>query len=221
MALPTYWIDTFFNIPSKHEENNHENNYKYDFFNGGCYSIIDCRFQVPRANLWKGHPYYLELLKGYEKSVMQQPRSWEEVYSMPLWHNKWLKTKFDPEMSMKHFNFVGDLFNGNKVMTRGAMEQRRLNGGLILKVLKIIEKIPANYTGVVAKTPEANLVVRPDPYFYLNGVVHWTKSLKSRILYRKIIETKVSIPRGLLNWCAELELQDNHINLALSFATVQ
>ena len=149
---------------------------------------------------------------------MEQPRSWEEVSSIPLWFNKCLKTKFDPEMSRNHFNFVGELFSNNKVVTRGALEQRRINNDVIIKVLAIIEKIPANYIGMAAKYPIENLIVRPDPYLYLNGVVHWTKISKSKLLYKKIIETKVSLPKGLLNWCIEFELHDEHINLALSFA---
>ena len=79
---------------------------------------------------------------------------------MPLWFNKCLKTKFDPEMSINQFNFVGDLFTKNKVMTRGALEQRRLNRDLILKVLAIIEKIPANYIGMAAKDPIVNLIFK-------------------------------------------------------------
>ena len=93
------WINQLFNINPQNE------NYKWKFFNKSM-SVLDCKFKVPRKVLWKGHSFYYEVLKSFEKLIDSQPRSVEQILSMPLWFNRFLGTSFNEDMSKAGFNFI-------------------------------------------------------------------------------------------------------------------
>ena len=42
--------------------------------------------------------------------------------------------------------------------------------------------------------------------------------MDAKAIYSKLIDQKVRLPRGLLNWCMDLELSDTRIKTSLSFA---
>ena len=42
--------------------------------------------------------------------------------------------------------------------------------------------------------------------------------MDAKAIYSKLVDKKVKIPRGLLNWCMDLELSDTQIKTSLSFA---
>ena len=42
--------------------------------------------------------------------------------------------------------------------------------------------------------------------------------MDSKAIYNTLIYSKVKMPKGLLNWCADLELSDEQIKTSLTFA---
>ena len=125
---------------------------------------------MPRVNRWKGHNYFYEILKGYEKLIAQEPQHIEDLFATPIWFNRTIKTKFDVELSRKGFNFFKDFFPQNKKITEAWMVQRGLSINAIQKLKAIVGKIPQNYTGMVSRSPVASITVRPYPLIIIQGV---------------------------------------------------
>ena len=73
-------------------------------------NILDCKFKLPNRSQWKGHPFYLDILVTYNKLIEHNPKRFESVMSIPLWHNKILGTSFDSQLSKEGYNYVSDLF---------------------------------------------------------------------------------------------------------------
>ena len=61
-----------------------DNDGTFDLFKTGIIKILHCKFKLPRAAKWRGHPFYLELLRGYEKIISNNPSTKDEIYSHPV-----------------------------------------------------------------------------------------------------------------------------------------
>lgn len=70
MLLLIYWINTFFKVKTTYNPTNEKEIFEVNFFKTGRLKFLDCRFKLPRANQWQGNPFYLEVLKTYEKHVI-------------------------------------------------------------------------------------------------------------------------------------------------------
>ena len=51
-----------------------------------------------------------------------------------------------------------------------------------------------------------------------NGTDYTLTKMDSKAIYSVLIYPKVKMPKGLLNWCADLELSDEQIKTSLTFA---
>ena len=95
MALPILWISQLFNIKLNPNIANPLEVYESELFCGEQFNILSCRFKLPRANQWKGHMYFYEILKGFEKLISREPQNIEDLLSTPIWFDRTIKTKFD------------------------------------------------------------------------------------------------------------------------------
>ena len=73
-------------------------------------NILDCLFQLPRRYQFHGHPFYYSALKELEKMSDFICKEVENILSIPLWFNRFLKTKFDADISKAGYNFIKDIF---------------------------------------------------------------------------------------------------------------
>ena len=96
----------YFSIPTQGA--NPRDEYHHRFFSERM-SILDCKSKLPKKVLWKGHPFYLELLTSYENIVQKFPKSAQAWMSMPIWFNSMLDTKFDVDLSKFGLNYLRDL----------------------------------------------------------------------------------------------------------------
>jgi hypothetical protein len=96
---------------------------------------------VPRKNNWKGHPFYYEILKSLEKITSHLPQELENILSIPIWFNKYLKTKFDSDISRAGFNSIKECFPCGQKLDSNA-NRPNLRPPKIRKIETIIENIP-------------------------------------------------------------------------------
>ena len=102
---------------------------------------MDCKFKLPKKINWTGHPYYYEVLKYYEASLQQLPKSFETILSMPIWFNKHLNTTFNIPLSKAGYNHIKDLYNNGQ-----PPDVQQLNANLniiqINAIKRLFDKIP-------------------------------------------------------------------------------
>ena len=70
--------------------------------------------KIPRKVNYNGHPFYYNILKTYENISQHFCIKIENIVSTPIWFNKILNTKFDPDISQAGFNFIKDLLPNNQ-----------------------------------------------------------------------------------------------------------
>ena len=204
MLLPIYWINTFFKVKTTSNPTNEKEIFEVNFFKTGRLKILDCRFKLPRANQWQGHPFYLEVLKTYEKLVSQDPVdsvdpiTVDRLYSIPLWFNKVLGTKYDVLVSMKGFNHIKDLFPNNQQITRDYLNERGYQRGLVNKIVKIVDRMPQSWGNLVNQSVVGQIVVFPNAFLFKNGEPCLIKKLTSKTIYSVLISDKIIVPRGVL-----------------------
>ena len=104
-VLPNYWMRKMFKIPT----NMTEQPYFYDFFENKM-RVLNCLVKIPRKANYSGHPFYYDILKTYEALTQKISMDTENILSLPIWFNRSLQTKFDPEISMAGFNTIQDLY---------------------------------------------------------------------------------------------------------------
>merc|ERR1711954_622583 len=83
--------------------------YRY-FFSNNQDVITNCYFQLPKRQNWRGHSFYYECLKNIQRMTISLPNQFHELMSTPLWHNRFLETKFDHDLSINGYNFIRDIF---------------------------------------------------------------------------------------------------------------
>ena len=66
--------------------------------------------------MYNGHPFYYETFKTYEAMSQNYSLDLEDLLSLPIWFNRILKSKFDPEISQSGFNYIKDLFPENQTL---------------------------------------------------------------------------------------------------------
>ena len=213
-ALPKMWIKSTFNIPFI--VNNVNQAYFKNFFSN-LVSIIDCKLKIPRQKNWKGHPFYYEILKTFEKISCETPTSIEDILSIPIWYNKFLKTKFDVELSRAGFNFVRDLFPGTLLISLENVNVTVLSAVKRRLLISIILEIPECWGNGIEDSPVINVTVSPRQTIHLNGYDSTLLSLSSSQVYSELIKSKTRLPTGLLRWCEDIALSDLQIQTAFTF----
>ena len=135
--LPNLWIKNLFKIPTN--PNDARELYFQNYFSN-VVNILDCKFKVPRKIHYKGHPFYYQILKTYEKISEQKCIDAENILSTSIWFNRDLKSQFDIEISQAGFNFIKDLFPNYRQIE----DYNNLRHNKIRKLQNLINKIPNN-----------------------------------------------------------------------------
>ena len=120
-----------------------------NLFSTGKLNILHCKFKCATSVKWKGHLFYLQILRSFERLIDFNPRTIEEIYGIPLWFNKTLNTKFDGSAAHKGFNYIRDLFPQNKKITVANLINLGCNQVLIDKIIQILNKVPYNWLSTI------------------------------------------------------------------------
>ena len=134
-----------FNIPT--ECNNDDQQYFYDFFCNQL-NILDCKIKVPRKALWKGHPFYYEILQSYGKCLEDFPKSIECILSVPLWYNKFLGTKFNIKAG---YNYLRDFYMEGNLLTPVQLS-RNLAPTVFQALVNLMNKIPLSISNAISSS---------------------------------------------------------------------
>ena len=213
-CLPRFWLMKLFNIPT--ECNNDDQQYFYDFFCNQL-NILDCKIQVPRKALWKGHPFYYEILQSYGKCLEDFPKSKHYILSVPLWYNKFLGTKFNIKLSKAGYNYLRDFYMEGNLLTPVQLN-RNLAPTVFRALVNLMNKIPLSISNAISSSQRKSLVIFPLQTIHFKGVDYKLSHMDAKAIYSKLIYPKVKMPKGLLNWCMDLELSDSQIKTSLSFS---
>ena len=195
--------------------NNDDQQYFHDFFTSQL-SILDCKVKVPRKTLWRGHPFYYELLQSFGKQVDFCPKIVENILSLPLWYNKFLGTKFNVKLSKLGYNYLRDFYKEGALMKQ--VDLSHLQPYILRALINLISKIPNNIKESITNASPRPIVIKPSQIIQFGGVDYCIDRMDSKMIYKKLITPKIKLPTGLLNWCLEFELSDEMIHTALTFA---
>ena len=210
--LPRFWLLQMFKIPV--QDDNVDQKHFYDFFTSQL-SILDCKFKVPRKTHWRGHPFY-DLLQSFAKQIEYIPKTVENILSIPLWYNYFLGTKFNLKLSKLGYNFLRDLYRSGKLLDEEDLSHLQPNDVRALR--NLITKIPNTITETLRSASPKLIVINPSQVIQYRGRDYWVNRMDSKMVYHKLISPKIRLPTGLLNWCMDLELFDERIYTALTFA---
>ena len=211
VCLPKYWMMKLFKIPT--QGINREDNYTNSFFSSHL-NLIDCNFTLPSRSKWTGHPFYWNILNTRERLLEYKPKSFESIISTPLWFNKMLGTTFDSQLSKLGFNFVADLYYNNKRVKEKISKDVMIN----TKLLNLKNKLDSRTKNVISESLNKVSMIYPYLKVSFKNQDKVVNKMDSKELYYILISNKIRIPKGLLDWCWELELSEQQIKTSLTFA---
>ena len=210
LALPNLWIKTLFKIPTSINEDA----YFHDYFTNTL-NVLNCMIKIPRKVNYNGHPFYYNILKTYENISQHFCIKIENIVSTPIWFNKILNTKFDPEISQAGFDFVKDLLPNNQPLIDNYNNLRNVK---IRKLRNILNKIPQVWLDKVVQSDNTFITVIPFPTVELNNQIVYLNKVASDQIYESLIASKIRPPTGLLRWREDIDLTDAEITTAFTFA---
>ena len=212
--LPQLWLNNLFNIPPS--SNNENQQYFHDLFSTQI-NILDCKIKLPRRNAWIGHPFYFEILKSFHKIISQLPISAINILSIPIWFNSALNTKFDVTLSRAGFNYLKDFFPEGRLID---LQQNRpqLVQNKIRKLMGILNKIPERWLNCVESSQGLNTVVSPRQVVSYKNTDYFMQNLGSDKLYNLLISNLVKLPVGVSRWREIVDLPDQQLKTAFTFA---
>ena len=213
-CLPRFWLMQLFNIPVEYENDNQK--YFHDFFTNHL-SVLDCKIKIPRKTRWRGHPFYYEVLKSYDKIVDYWPKNVENILSIPLWYNRFLGTRYNVKVSQSGYNFLRDLFRESKLLTQGDLIHLQPN--ISRAIINLQTKIPDRITAILINENRKHFALTPSQVILYRGVDYLFDHMDAKAVYKKLLSPKVKLPTGLLNWCLDFELSDRRINTTLTFTS--
>ena len=205
--LPELWIYNCFKQSSNVKEADLD--YYEDYFKN-CLNILgQCFFKLPRKLKWKGHPFYYECLETIQKLTNKLPETIHELLSTSLWHNRFLGTKFDCQLSREGFNCVKDL----------GMDRERLSKSKKKILLKIGENLGQLANDKIFQNVNLNTVVYPQ-ISLITGENQMTslKHLNCKQIYKILIDKKVRGPIGMMNLQTKLGLTEDQVKNAFIFS---
>ena len=208
--LPKLWIKQLFKLG--------ETNCYQDKFFSESMNILDCKIKIPRKGLWKGHSFYYDILKSFDKLLECTPRTAEQLFSMPLWFNRFLNTKFDEDISKAGYNHVKDIFPGGLIIELNNFVDQSLRPHKKRKILSIVQNFPQYMLNCIRKQDVKSTVIYPLQTINVNGSDQQIENVNSKQIYNILISDKIKLPTGMLNWCHDLELSDRQIRTAFTFA---
>ena len=86
------------------------------------------------------------------------------------------------------------------------------------KVTQLKDRISDEVKSKIAIEIDKTVIIHPVQTFRYNAEDMFLGKMNSKTLYKILIAPKLRVPKGLLNWCLELELTDQQIKTALTFA---
>ena len=208
-ALPNLWLRKLFKIPTSSEREP----YFYNFFHKTL-NILNCKFKLPRMGQYNGHQFYYKILKTAETLFENKLTHIENIFSVPIWFNRFLNTKFDAEISNAGFNFIKDLFPENKPL----IHFNGLRNVKIRKLRNIKDKIPQVWQDKIINTSSCFITVIPQQKINLHGNDNFFKETTSVQIYKKLIEKKIRPPAGLVHWLEDFDLNEPEILTGFTFA---
>ena len=84
-------------------------------------------------------------------------------------------------------------------------------------LVNLLNKITPLIHNTISRSQRKPVVIFPFQTIKHKGEDHKLSQMDAKAIYSKLVDKKVKIPRGLLNWCMDLELSDTQIKTSLSF----
>ena len=212
--LPQLWLNDLFKIPTLFT--NQDQVYFYNFFRDKI-NILDCKIKVPRKSSWKGHPFYFEILKSFEKIISSLPNSLENTLSIPIWFNKFMQTKFDVTISRAGFNYLKDFYPRGRQINFN-LNRPNLGPPKLRKLKNILGKISQLWGNCIESSPVTFTVVSPRQVVNISGNDSFLQHLGSDRYYKILTSYLTKPPTGVLRWRAELVLSEQQEKTAFTFA---
>ena len=176
--------------------------------------IVDCLLKIPRKAKFTGHPFYYDTLKTYETMSQHFSLDLENILSTPIWFNRVLNTKFDPEISEAGFNYFRDLFPENSIINNF----NGLRNVKIRKIRTLINNVPQSWIIKILQAPVIHLAVIPRQKVTLQGQSQVLNFIPSEKVYDKLVEVKFRPPIGLRHWLEEFDLIESDIVVGFTHA---
>ena len=208
-VLPIFWIKSMFKNPIKAKD---ENEIQFIEFFQKSLNILDCFFQLSRKNNYNGHPFYYKALKDVEKLSTKYCENIENILSVPIWFNRYFKTKFDPEISKAGYNFLKDIFPENTQI----QVMHGLTGYKSRKLKSIVDRVPFEWKTKISASPKFYVTVNPSKMLNFKGQDINIKQMRGNQMYNALIEQKTRFPRGLLKWREDFQLTDTDIKFSFT-----
>ena len=185
MFLPILWISQSFGCPNN-------------------FDILSCNFQLPQARNIKGNPFYASALQTFSKVTDHKISTVENLYNTKIWFNNELKTKLIHNLQKKGFEFLKDLFPGNKLIGHEEINER---GDLAdfekQQIISIKNKIPNQWELL---TINQNISFVPQRRINVKETEFNVFSCKNKQIYEALIKSSQQIPIGFEHWCLDLQL---------------
>ena len=134
--------------------------------------------------------------------------------SIPLWFNRMLGTTFDPQLSRLVFNYIADLFYNKERV------KEKISRDIIIntKLVNLKNKLDSRTNSVITENLNKVSIIYPYQKIRIKNHDKIVNKMDSKELYQILISQKVRVPKGLLDWCLELELPEKQIKTSLTFA---
>ena len=214
-VLPISWISNCFEKISNIKDI--DTNYYRRFFKDKV-NILQCYFKLPSRRKWEGHPFYYEGLLAIQNISIKLPDSIHDLLSTPLWHNKFLNTKFDCELSRTGFNFIKDIIIEGNIMNPTYLRKFDISIWKKNLILKICNKLPPNLKQILSDNHQLSSVPYPRLAFDNDNSLFFLDSCKSKDIYNVLISKKVKLPVGMHRWCFKYDISEERLTNAFTFS---
>ena len=134
----------------------------------------------------------------------------ENILSIPIWYNRFLKTQFDVEISLAGFNFLKDLFSYGQLCDNFG----NLTNYKVRKLRNLSNNIPAGWVNIIQNSANYYVTIQPNHLINLQGTEILLRNIKCEQIYISLITDKIRLPQGLLRWRDEIDITDSDINYA-------
>ena len=173
----------------------------------GCpvnYDILTCNFNLPSERNMKGNPFYSSALKTYKKITDHKITMSDDLYNTKIWYNRDLQTNFIASLKIKGFEFLKDLFPGNRLIGQEELNERLdLTAFERQQINSIKNRIPNNWLHFIAHE-NTNYVTQRK--VKLVGNASNIFCCKNKQIYEALIRSTQQIPTGFERWCLDLQL---------------
>ena len=145
------------------------------------------------------------------------PTTFYELMSTPIWHNRFLGTKFNCELSGIGFNFVRDIVSEGKIITKDHFSIQNLKYSNKRQLDKIGNTLDNRAMNLIEINSDLNYAINPaSTSIMLKESPKCILELKAHDIYNKLIEKKLIFQLeffiGVINWISPLMISLNQLN---------